>query len=79
MQLEPTSCALRARPSTSGLHLRPTSQFTSTAWPQQRSHRPMEWHKSKGKMKDVSLIQAPAEDEDEDEDEDAMDEDEDAA
>ena len=39
----------------------------------------MEWHKSMGKMKDVSLIQAPAEDEDEDKDEDVMDEDEDAA
>ena len=37
----------------------------------------MEWHKSKGKMKDASLIQAPAEDKDDDEV--AMDEDEDAA
>ena len=44
-------------------------------------HEMIEEAKSKGKMKDASLIQAPAEDEHEDEaeDEDAMDEDEDGA
>ena len=67
----------------------PTCTFLDF-WPAPEAHKPihidgmaaaaeppaMEWHKSKGKMQDASLIQAPAEDEDEDEDEDAIDEDE---